>query len=61
MAMMFLLTRIFTSKEVNINCVYNLCGEYSLMISDKIYPVLWFIAGFLMIYITYIILSDKKG
>lgn len=51
----FFVTRIFTSPAQDINCVYNLCTKQPLNISPFIYPILWLVAGFLMIYMSKII------
>ena len=51
LTLIFFLTRIFTSSEVNINCVYDFCGRFSLNI-PYIYPILWFSGAFFMVYMT---------
>ncbi|MBI2449743.1 hypothetical protein HYV49_05605 [Candidatus Pacearchaeota archaeon] len=45
---LFFVTRIFTSSESNLNCVYRSCFNFTL----DFYPIAWFIAGSLMILIT---------
>ncbi len=49
--LVFILTKIFTSQEANINCVYNLCGSLYANLG-MLYPFLWFAMSFLMIYIS---------
>ncbi len=51
LAIVYLLTRIFTAPEANINCAYNLCGHFSLNLGIS-YVVLWFAISFLMVYIS---------
>jgi hypothetical protein len=47
----FILARIFTSPDVNINCVYNLCGNFSINL-NMVYVLFWFTITFLMVYIS---------
>lgn len=48
----YFITRIFTAPQTNVNCVYDMCGNISLNLGGGIYPLIWFIGMFLMIYIS---------
>ena len=48
-ALIFLITRIFTSYESNINCVYHFCGNIEI---PFYYPVAWFVLFFAMVLAT---------
>jgi len=46
----YLATTIFTPPEANINCAYRLCG--SIVLSPNYYPLLWFAASLIMLFLT---------
>lgn len=56
-AAIYVLTRIFTSPGANINCVYRSCLSFTI----EPYSLIWFIAFFLMIFLTNFFLNYDKG
>jgi hypothetical protein len=51
LSVVYLLTLIFTSPDANVNCVYDICGYFSLNLGAW-YVLLWFAVSFLMVYIS---------
>lgn len=50
LAVFFVLTRLFTSAEENINCAWRVCGDVIPEVS--LYPLWWFALGTIMIFLT---------
>jgi len=48
----FLIARIFTPPEKDINCSYNFCATYISNIHPFIFIIIWLVGGFLMIYLS---------
>lgn len=51
MAFIFLFTRIFTSEQYNINCVFRNCMKFSTGPS-WLYPILWFLGVLFLVFAT---------
>lgn len=57
----FFLSRLFTSLEDNVNCVYKFCGDYGFGVGEFWYILIWFLGGFLMIFLSYFFLNSLHG
>ena len=57
-SIIFFMTRLFTSPEGNINCVYKSCLQIGF--PEAVYPFVWFAITFLMIFTTNFILTNLK-
>ncbi len=57
MILVFVITRIVTSYESNVNCAYRLCGQYTVPWTSIEYLMLWMIVTLVMVYVAYRILS----
>jgi len=51
MALIFVISKLFTAEEYNINCVYRNCMNFSLG-PLWFHPYLWLISAFLLVFIT---------
>jgi len=60
LAILFFITRAFTSPGLNINCAYRTCGNF-LPFLNNYYPWIWLLAGLMMIILTRFILLAMGG
>lgn len=59
MAFIFILTRVLTSEQYNINCVFRNCMKFSTG-PAWVYPILWFLVALILVFVTnYLIIRIK--